>query len=164
VAAAMSTVDSALNCSATVSLIDFQKKFFNPEMSERASIIFLRTSTVVWGILGTIFALLMIRAESALDVWWQISGIFGGGILGLFLLSLFRTPLRLWQGIVAIAASILTITWGTFVRELPEAYKWAECTIDEIIIGAIGTAVMLIIALAFGLTNRSSGDTGASPA
>jgi SSS family solute:Na+ symporter len=30
----------------------------------------------------------MTRAHSALDTWWQLAGIFSGGMLGLFLLGL----------------------------------------------------------------------------
>lgn len=152
-AAAMSTIDSALNCSATVLLLDFWKRLVNPNVSEEHSIFFLRMSTVVWGILGTGFALLMIKAQSALDIWWQISGIFGGGILGLFLLALFGVRLQLWQGITAIATSILIISWGTFARNLPEAYQWMECTIDSILIGAVGTAAMIAVALLLHLLN-----------
>ena len=156
IAAAMSTVDSALNCSATVLLLDFHKRFFRRKIGERASLLYLRLSTVLWGLLGTGFALLMIKAESALDVWWQISGIFGGGILGLFLLSLMRVRLRLWQGIVSIGISISVISWGTFARDLPESWRWAQCDLDKIIIGAVGTAALLVVAGVFGLA-RSNG-------
>jgi solute:Na+ symporter, SSS family len=155
VAAAMSTVDSALNCSSTVLLLDFVKRYFKPDISEKGSLLFLRSATVVWGLLGTAFALLMIRAHSALDTWWQISGIFGGGILGLFLLSLLRIKLQLWQGLVAIGASIAVITWGTFARNLSESWAWAECTLDPIIIGAVGTGVLMVVALALGLFNHA---------
>jgi SSS family solute:Na+ symporter len=155
VAAAMSTVDSALNCSATVMLLDFHKRYFQPDISEKASVLFLRLVTVIWGLLGVGFAVLMIRAESALDVWWQISGIFGGGILGLFILSLLQVRLRLWQGLVSIAVSIAVISWGTFARNLPESWQWAQCNLDEIIIGAVGTAALMIIACLFGLLNRN---------
>lgn len=153
-AAAMSTVDSALNCSATVLLLDFHKRYFNPRIGERASIVFLRLATVVWGVLGTGAALVMIRAKSILDVWWQISGIFGGALLGLFILSLLRVRLRLWQGLVAISVSIAVITWGTFARSLPASWKWAECNIDGIIVGAVATAALMMVALVLGLINR----------
>ena len=146
-AAAMSTIDSALNCSATVFLLDFVKRFIRPTISDRQSMNFLRLGTVVWGLLGTGFALLMIRAASALDIWWQISGIFGGGILGLFLLSLLGVRLAGWQGIVAIGVSVCIITWGTFARGLPEAWQWSECHLDPIIIGAVGTFWLLAAAL-----------------
>ena len=155
IAAAMSTVDSALNCSATVLLLDFHKRFFNPKIKERASMVYLRISTVIWGLLGTGSALLMINTKSALDIWWQFSGIFGGGILGLFLLSLIRIRLRLWQGIISIGVSMSVITWGTFARNLPMAWQWAQCDLDRIIIGAVGTAVLILVACLFGLTNRT---------
>ena len=146
-AAAMSTVDSALNCSATVSMLDIYKKYINSDITDRTAVFILRSATVVWGVLGTGSALLMIRARSALDTWWQISGIFGGGILGLFLLALLSRRIRPWQGITAVSASILIISWGTFVR----GDAWWQCSVEEILIGAIGTAVMLLTALGFSL-------------
>jgi SSS family solute:Na+ symporter len=160
-AAAMSTVDSNLNCSATVLLLDFYKRYFNPNIGERGSILFLRGMTIAWGVLGIFFAILMIRAESILDTWWQISGIFGGGVLGVFILGLLRVRLRLWQGLVSIAVSIAVITWATFVREpflskaqIPESWKWIECNLDVVAIGAVGTAALMVVALIFGLLNR----------
>jgi SSS family solute:Na+ symporter len=154
IAAAMSTVDSALNCSATVLLLDFHKRYFSPKIGERASVLYLRLATVVWGLLGIGFAVLMIRARSALDVWWQISGIFGGGILGLFILSLLRVRLGLWQGLVSIGVSIIVISWGTFARNLAEPWQWAQCNLDGIIIGAVGTAALIIVACLFVLMNE----------
>ncbi len=101
-------------------------------------------------------ALLMIRAKSALDVWWQISGIFGGGILGLFLLALLRVRLRLWQGLLSIAVSVAVISWGTFARNLPARWEWAQCTFDLIITGTVGTAALMVVALVLGLLGGSS--------
>ncbi len=155
IAAAMSTVDSALNCSATVLLLDFYKRYLNPNITEVASIRFLRLATVVWGVLGTGAALLMIRARSILDVWWQISGIFGGALLGLFLLAFMKVRLRLWQGIVSIGVSVIVISWGTFARDLPESWQWAQCNLDSIIVGAVGTAALMVAAGVFALMNKN---------
>ena len=155
IAAAMSTVDSALNCSATVLLLDFHKRYFNPDIGERASVLFLRLATVVWGVLGTGAAVLMIRAKSILDVWWQISGIFGGALLGLFILAFLRVRLRLWQGLVSIGVSIAVISWGTFARNLPASWQWAQSNLDGIIVGAVGTAALMAFAIVFWLTNRA---------
>ena len=154
IAAAMSTVDSALNCSATVLLLDFYKRYFKPEIEEKTSMAFLRITTVLWGVLGTGAALLMIRAKSILDVWWQISGIFGGALLGLFILAFIRVRLNLLQGLISIAVSIVVITWGTFARDLPDRWQWAQCNLDGIIVGAAGTAALMIVAGVFALANR----------
>lgn len=153
-AASMSTVDSALNSSATVFYIDFYKKYIHSETSKKSSLSILRWSTIVWGVLGISFALLMINAKSALDVWWQISGIFGGGILGLFLLAIYNVKITKTQGILSVFFSILIIIWGTFLRDLPEPFSWMACTIDPIIIGATSTAGLIALALLFVLINR----------
>ena len=155
IAAAMSTVDSALNCSATVLLLDFYKRYLNPNITEGTSVRFLRLATVVWGVLGTGAALLMIRAKSILDVWWQISGIFGGALLGLFLLAFIKVRLRLWQGIVSIGVSVVVISWGTFARDLPDSWQWAQCSLDSIIVGAVGTAALMAAAGLFALINKN---------
>jgi len=164
VAAAMSTISSAFNCTATVSLLDFYKKYVKPDLSDRGGVIFLRLATFVWGALGIGCAVLMLRAKSILDVWWQVSGIFGGPIVGLFLLALLRVRVRLWQGLVSIIASIAVIGWASFLREgsIIEGTgvfnwfsKWLPlCTLDKIVIGAVGTAVLMAVAVVFGLTNR----------
>ncbi|NLH43056.1 MAG: sodium:solute symporter, partial [Planctomycetes bacterium] len=153
-AAAMSTIDSGLNCSATVLLVDFYRRYVNPQVSDKASLWCLRFTTVVWGLLGTGFAILMIRQKSALDKWWQISGIFGGGILGLFLLSLLGVRLRLWQGLTAICVSVAVISWGTFARNLTAAWKWAEPPFDPILVGVVGTAALMTVALFLSWSNR----------
>ncbi|HMB65075.1 MAG TPA: sodium/solute symporter [Eudoraea sp.] len=155
-AASMSTVDSALNSSATVLYMDIYNKYCTPGTRKISNLQFLRLSTVLWGILGVGFALLMIRAGSALDVWWQISGIFGGGILGLFLLAVFNIKITRPQGITAVIFSILLILWGTFSRDLPDPFSWMECTIDPIITGAMGTAGLLGLSLLFVLIKKSA--------
>jgi len=114
IAAAMSTVDSALNCSATVLLLDFYKRYLNPDIKEVASVRFLRAATIVWGVLGTSAALLMIRAKSILDIWWQISGIFGGALLGLFLLAFMKVRLRLSIIVGAVGTGALMVAAGFF--------------------------------------------------
>ena len=155
-AASMSTIDSALNCSATVLFVDYYKKYFKPDASERNSVNFLRLTTVIWGIAGIAVALLLINAQSALDIWWIIAGIFGGGILGLFLLGIFNVKIKRNQGIISVIFSILIIVWGSFLRDLPDHLAWIECKLDPIIIGAMSTLGLLLLALFFVLTNKIS--------
>ena len=153
-AASMSTIDSALNCSATVLFVDYYKKYFKPSASEANSVKFLRLTTVIWGIAGIGVALLLINAKSALDIWWIIAGIFGGGILGLFLLGIFNVKIKQTQGIISVIFSILIIIWGSFLRDLPDNFAWLECTIDPIIIGAMSTLGLVLLALIFVTANK----------
>ncbi|MDZ7374815.1 MAG: sodium:solute symporter [candidate division KSB1 bacterium] len=148
-AAAMSTLDSALNCSATVSYLDFYRRFRSPSEESQTSVSWLRWATVAWGFLGTAFALLMVRARSALDVWWTISGIFGGGFLGIFVVALLRPGgVRASHGLVGIVVSLGVISWGTFARHLPPGMEWAECRLDTIIVGAVAAFAFCLVTLA----------------
>lgn len=156
-AASMSTIDSALNCSATVLYVDYYKKYFKPKASEGTSVSFLRLTTVVWGIAGIAVALLLVNAQSALDVWWIIAGIFGGGILGLFLLGVFNVKITRLQGVISVIFSLMIIIWGSFLRDLPDQLGWLESKIDPIIIGAMSTMGLLFLALVFVVANKLSG-------
>ena len=92
-AAAMSSVDTSLNSSATVFLKDIYGRYFDPEVSERRAMLVLRAATIVIGVIGTGTALAVIGQQSVLEAWWKLQGIFAGGMLGLFLLGIIsRRP------------------------------------------------------------------------
>jgi len=150
-AAAMSSIDSSLNCVSTLTLLDFYKKYVNKGADDRKSIKMLRIYTVIWGILGTFTGLAMTRVQTALETGWQLAGIAGGGLIGLFLLGLSFRRVRRWQAIVAVIASVITISWATFARHLPEGWEWIECTWHSRMIGVIGTITLLVVGFGLGL-------------
>jgi len=113
-AAAMSSVDTSINSSATILLTDVYKRLLKPGADEQSQMRFLRIATVVLGILGTGTALLMIEIKSALDTWWKLAGIFSGGMVGLFLLGAISRKARAPHAVVAMVAGLLTIVWATF--------------------------------------------------
>ena len=148
-AAAMSSIDSSLNCVSTLTLLDFYKRHINPGAHEKKSIKMLRIYTVVWGGLGTLTGLAMIQVRTALETGWQLAGIAGGGLVGLFLLGILSARVKPWQAGTAVLVSITSIVWATFARELPEAWDWLECAWHSRMIGVIGTLTLL--AVGFGL-------------
>jgi SSS family solute:Na+ symporter len=117
-AAAMSSVDSSLNSSATILMTDVYKRFFRKDASDKETTKFLRRATVFFGAIGTTTALLMISIKSALDVWWQLAGIFSGGMLGLFLLAAFAKNVRSPQAAIGVTLGLLVIVWATFSTQL----------------------------------------------
>lgn len=108
-AAAMSTVSTSLNSSATLTLTDWYLPHVRPGAGERESLWILRLATVVWGVAGTGMALLLVRVESALDAWWALAGIFGGGMLGLFLLGIVSNRPGSRAGMVGVVVGVATI-------------------------------------------------------
>ena len=87
-AAAMSSIDTSINSSATILMTDVYRRLLKPDASEKQQMRFLRSATVILGICGTAVAILMVSSKQVLDDWWRYAGIFSGGMLGLFLLGI----------------------------------------------------------------------------
>jgi SSS family solute:Na+ symporter len=149
-AAAMSTVSTCLNSSATIILSDYYRRYVNPRAGERRSMLVLRGTTLVWGAAGTAAALVMTQARGALDTWWTLAGIFGGGTLGLFLLGFFSTRTGNRAAQAGVAAGVLLIVWMTFS---PRAEAWPAAwrsPFHDFLIIVFGTATVLVVGLAAG--------------
>lgn len=117
-AAAMSSVDTSLNSSATVVLKDVYQRYWYPDLTDRQAMRVLRTATVVAGVVGTSVALALIGVKSILDAWWQIQGVFAGGVLGLFLLGRVARSPRSAPSAVATLLGILIIAWLTLSSQI----------------------------------------------
>jgi SSS family solute:Na+ symporter len=106
------SMDSNLNSMATLTLCDIYKRHWRPQAGERESLLVLRGSTIAWGVLGTAAALAMSRAgETTLDVWWKLSGLFSGGVLGLFLLGRCCRGARRPAAAIATVIGVLATIW-----------------------------------------------------
>ena len=110
----------------------------------------LRVVTVLWGAAGTGAAIAMTEVKGALDAWWTLTGILGGGTLGLFLLGFFskRTGNRAAQA--GVAAGVTIILWMTLsprAASLPPAWR---SPFHEFLIIVFGTAAILAVGLVFG--------------
>jgi SSS family solute:Na+ symporter len=110
-AAAMSTVSTSLNSSATIVLEDFYRRYINPDAGEKAGMTVLYGTTLTLGVAGLGIALAMINVESALDVWWELASIFSGGMLGLFLLGFVSRRTRNTEAVIAVVVGVLLILW-----------------------------------------------------
>ena len=89
-AAAMSSLDSSMNSVATAVTTDFYRRFF-PAVDDRSCLKIARWITVVVGLSGMSFALVM-AGWGIQSLWDQLNtfiGLFAGGLGGLFLLGIF---------------------------------------------------------------------------
>ncbi len=143
-AAAMSSVDSSLNSSATIIWSDLYKRYLKPKPTEKQSMQVLKISTVVWGILGTFFSLALIGIESLLDTWWQLSGIFAGGMLGLFLLGFFSRTTGNAIAKISVTIGILVISWMTFPALIPDNMGYLRSPFHTNMIVVIGTLTIFL--------------------
>ena len=104
----------------------------------------LKTSTVVWGILGTFFSLALIGIESLLDTWWQLSGIFAGGMLGLFLLGFFSRSAGNTVAKISVSIGILVISWMTFLALIPDDLGYLRSPFHTNMIVVVGTLTIFL--------------------
>jgi len=112
-AAAQSTLSSSLNGSATLLLRDVYQRYFRAAAGERESMLVLYVGTLLMGILGTGAALAMTRVRTALDAWWELAGVFSGGMLGLFLLGLLVPTARGKAAAAGVIGGVVVIAWMT---------------------------------------------------
>ncbi|QNN44405.1 sodium:solute symporter [Pedobacter roseus] len=145
--AAMSTISSGMNASATVFSVDIYKRYFKPGITEKQNLSLLHLATVGFGLLGMIAGIAMIGVKSILDVWWELSGIFAAGMLGLFLLGIISRQSKNHEAITATIIGIAVIIWMTFSSLLPPEYEVFRNPLHKNMIIVIGTLTIFLTGL-----------------
>ena len=150
-AAAMSSIDTSLNSSATVFLSDLYRTYIRPEPApdgvEAEDLRVLRRATVGVGVLGTGAALLMIGAGSLLDVWWTWSGVFAGGLLGLFALDRLAPRAGRAAAQLGVAVGVLVIVWMTASPRLDGGLAMLRNPLHSYMVTVIGTLTIFGVGL-----------------
>ncbi len=145
--AAMSTISSNMNASATVFTVDIYQKYFKPDITDKRKLYLLHVSTVVFGVIGLCTGLAMIGAKSLLDIWWELSGIFAGGMLGLFLLGLISRQTKNAAAVTAVIIGIIVILWMTFSGRLDGNYSFLKNPLHVNMIIVVGTLSIFLSGL-----------------
>ena len=112
-AAAMSTLSSSLNASASCVVADFYIPATRHQRSARHYLAVARCSTLVWGLVQILVAFVAIRlSERIIDEVLGISSFTNGLILGIFLLGLagYRRHTTAYAGI-GVGAVIMLGVW-----------------------------------------------------
>jgi SSS family solute:Na+ symporter len=117
--AGMSTMSSGMNSSATVFLKDIYLRYIDPEADAKKQFQLLLIATTCMGGLGIVFGISMIGVKSLLDVWWKLSGIFAGGMLGIFLLGFLAKKVRKVDAKIAAVLGLILIALMSFKEALP---------------------------------------------
>jgi len=142
--AAMSTISSGMNSSATVFLKDIYQRFIDKDITPKKELLVLYLSTAVIGALAIITGIVMIGVKSILDLWWQLAGIFAGGMLGLFLLGMISRSAGNAVAKLATAIGILVIVWMTFSALLPDQYAGLRNPFHMNMVIVVGTLTIFL--------------------
>ncbi|MFN8347404.1 MAG: sodium:solute symporter [Spirosomataceae bacterium] len=143
--AAMSTISSGMNASATVFSVDIYQRYFKPNLSGDQSLRLLYIATTVFGLLGMVTGIAMIGVKSILDVWWVLSGIFAGGMLGLFLLGIISRQTRNTEALTATIIGLLVILWMTFSAQIPDSLGYLRSAFHPNMIIVVGTLTIFLV-------------------
>jgi solute:Na+ symporter, SSS family len=146
-AAAMSSLDSALNSLSAALTTDFLKRF-KPDISEQKRLTFAKFVVVTAGILGIAVGIYSARTQAPLiDLILTFMGYFAGGLLGLFLLGMLTKRANghgAFTGAIAGTLVVLMVTVNDF--PLPRLYEWfGFAPIPFIWSTAVGLAVTLLV-------------------
>lgn len=134
--AGMSTMSSGMNSSATVFLKDIYLRYINPEADAKKQFQLLLIATACMGGLGIVFGMSMIGVKSLLDVWWKLSGIFAGGMLGIFLLGFLAKKVRNVDAKIAAVLGLILIALMSFKEALP---SFLQIPLDSKMTVVVGT-------------------------
>jgi SSS family solute:Na+ symporter len=145
--AAMSTISSGMNSSATVFTEDIYKRYFVKWASEKQTIRSLYAGTFVFGAVGIACGVAMIGVKSILDLWWELSGIFAAGMLGLFLLGISSRRTNNVEAFIATVIGILVIIWMTFPELIPDEHSALRNVLHKNMIIVIGTMTIFLVGL-----------------
>jgi solute:Na+ symporter, SSS family len=154
--AAMSTISSGMNSSATVFLKDIYQRYIDKDITPKKELKVLYVSTALMGVFAIITGIVMIGVKSILDLWWQLAGIFAGGMLGLFLLGMISRSAGNAVAKLATIIGILVIVWMTFSNLLPEQYAALRNPLHMNMVMVVGTLTIFLSGLLISRFKRSS--------
>lgn len=159
-AAAQSTLSSSINGAATLILQDLYRRYLRPQADRRECMRVLRTATVVYGLAGTGMALTMIHVEDTLKAWWSLAGIFGGGMLGLFLLGMIPR-VRNNAALIGVGLGVLVILWMSLSPRLSDGWSAFRSPFHSHLVIVFGTLTILSVGFLIGIfasRNRGAAD------
>jgi len=150
-AAAMSSIDSSMNGTATVVTVDIYRRHLAKGRDDKHYLFAARCFTALAGGLTIVAALLLSRIgdESILDAYFKLGAMFAGGLGGLFLLGFFMKRATSRAAGVGIVVALLVIAWLTLSQEefggiLPEAIR---SPIHGFLIGVFGNIAVFCVGL-----------------
>lgn len=108
-AAALSSIDSALNALSTCSIVDWYQRLHRRKRSDIHYLRASRLSTLIWGIVATAAALALGETNSIIELVNQIGSYFYGSILGVFILMLYFRKVHGKAAVIALISGMMVV-------------------------------------------------------
>jgi Na+/proline symporter len=148
--AAVSSTSGEINSLATVSVIDFYKRFFKRSASDRHYLWASRLMTIFWGFYAVMFANSSRSFGALIEAVNRIGSFFYGSVLGVFVLAFFFKRVggtAAFFGVLTGQMAIFATNWFTDIT-----YLWFN---------VIGCVVVVVSALVYHAIGFTGGKTTA---
>ena len=149
IAAAMSSISSELNSLATTSVIDFYRRWVQPEATDAHYLKVSKGATALWGTFACVVATYAATLGSLIEVVNRFGSFFYGSILGVFLLAMMPRAkgTGAFIGLIVGMGSVAAVTFGA----PSSSFLWHN---------VIGAGVVVFVGLVLG--GLGSGDVPAA--
>ena len=148
-AAAMSSLDSSINAIATVTTVDVLKPWLARHRSDTFYLRCARWIAVVAAGLMIVGAIVFseVQKESMNDLSWIIASVFGGCLVGLFMIGFLTTRV---DGVSAVAALVIAILVNVYLGVSLAGWLPDQWTVDihSYWVGPMVNVVFVVVALA----------------
>jgi len=148
-AAAMSSLDSSINSIATVTVVDILKPYL---LANRSDLFYLRAAKLIAMVaaaimIGGAMALMGVKFENMNTLTWIVSSVFGGCLVGLFMLGFFTTRVDYRCVVLGLIPGIALNVYFTLnlAGQLPE---FLQLEVHEFWVSIIVNTVFVTVALA----------------
>ncbi len=142
-AAAMSTISSNINSTATAFSMDIYRKIF-PKSDDRHLLRIARWCCLLTGLLGMVLAVVMAtwNIHSLLDYFNKILGLLTGSLCGLFVMGIFFPRINARGALAGFVAGTLTVFAVSFYT-----------AVSFMLYGAIGIVASVLVAWLWSLVD-----------
>jgi SSS family solute:Na+ symporter len=140
-------MDPNLNAMATLTFNDIYKPYVSPQAGERESMRVLHVATVLWGVLmiGAAIWAASIRNRAALDMVWELAGLFSGGIFGVWVLGACCKRAGPRSAIAGVLLGVSITLWMFFSTKgfWPRSLSWMRSPFHPFMIVVIANVATL---------------------
>ncbi|MCK9480365.1 MAG: sodium:solute symporter [Bacteroidia bacterium] len=103
--ASWSSTSSELNALSGIVVVDFYKRLFKPNASDKHYVIVSKIATAIWGVIAVLFAFLATHLNSLIEAVNLLGSLFYGTILGVFVAAFIAKHLQPKSVLIAAVLS-----------------------------------------------------------
>jgi len=154
-AAAMSSLDSSINAIATISTVDLLRPYLARGRDDRFYLLAARIIGAGASALMVVGAIIFsaVPKESLNDLSWIVASVFGGCMMGMFMLGFFTRRVDYVSLMIALGlATLFNIYLGVNVAGwLPD---WLTINVHAYWVGMLVNAAFMVVAYAISVVRR----------